>query len=381
MKDKIFKILKIINCFYKYLFYKCYCKIKRINNNDIWLISERGVDARDNGYHFYKYIKANHQDINVKYVISKKSADINKINKEDVIYYGSKEHYILFITAGVLISTHIMGYSPDTSLFWRLDKKGLIKLSGKKVFLQHDVIYNYLKGLQSKDTNLDLFITSAQKEYNFIKKEFDYSDKVLKCTGLPRYDKLINNQKNQILLMPTFRKWLTYEDSFENTEYYEKWNGLLNNQELIEYIEKNDINLYFYPHYEMQKYIDKFVVKSKNIIIASFEKYDVQKLLIESKLLITDYSSIFFDFAYMNKPMIYYQFDLNEFQKNHYQKGYFDYQKNGFGPVCYREADVIAAIKDNNYKKYETRIKNFFKYNDFKNSERVYNEIKGIEGR
>ena len=45
-------------------------------------------------------------------------------------------------------------------------------------------------------------------------------------------------------------------------------------------------------------------------------------------MLITDYSSIFFDFGYLNKPVIYSHFDYNEYRANHFRKGYFDYIKN-----------------------------------------------------
>ena len=47
----------------KYCFYWCYCKIKRIKNEDVWLISERGDEARDNGYALYKYLIEEHNNI------------------------------------------------------------------------------------------------------------------------------------------------------------------------------------------------------------------------------------------------------------------------------------------------------------------------------
>ncbi len=374
MKNKIKKIMKIINCMVKYLYYAFYCKVKKIKNENIWLISERGNDARDNAYHFYKYLKKNHQEIKVRYVMDPSSADYKKIAKEDVVEYNTKEHYILFLTAGKLISTHIMGYSPDASLFWRLDKWNLLKLNGKRIFLQHGITQNYIEIMTSKVAKIDLFICGAEPEYRYILKNFGFSSDVVKYTGFARYDNLKNKEKNQILLMPTFRKWLNYTNDFTETEYFKSWNSLLNDNNLIDYLEKNNINLIFYPHYEIQKYITNFKSKSKNIIIANFKNYDVQQLLIESKLLITDYSSVFFDFAYMRKPVIYYQFDQKEFREKHYQKGYFDYEKMGFGPVCMNEKEVVENItKASNFNK--ERITNFFQYNDTNNCKRIYDEI------
>ena len=62
----------------------------------------------------------------------------------------------------------------------------------------------------------------------------------------------------------------------------------------------------------MQRFLDEFTTCSERIIIADWKKYDVQGLLKESALLITDLSSVFMDFAYMRKPMIYYQFDMGK---------------------------------------------------------------------
>ena len=94
----------------------------------------------------------------------------------------------------------------------------------------------------------------------------------------------------------------------------------------------------------MQKHISLFKSSSDYVVIADFASYDVQDLLKKSKLLITDYSSVFFDFAYMMKPCIYYQFDLKEFTEHHYGRGYFNYEKDGFGRVVSDSETLIEEI-------------------------------------
>ena len=98
--------------------------------------------------------------------------------------------------------------------------------------------------------------------------------------------------------------------------------------------------------------------------------------------MITDYSSVAFDFAYLNKPVIYYQFDLEDYRKKQYREGYFDYEKDGFGPVSFNRKEVLNEIKYyiktdfNSKKKYSNNMKKFFLFRDRKNSERVYRAIK-----
>ena len=376
MKSLIQKLSNIASTFFLYFITLLYVKIFRVDNSDIWLLSERGVDARDNGWHFYNYLKKCHPEIKVKYIIDKKSADIDRIKEEDRVQYRSLKHYIYFLTAGKLISTHIMGYSPEFSLFWRLDKKTLVKTAGKRVMLQHGITKDYIEMMTSKVSKLDTFICGAKPEYDYILQNYGYDESVVKYTGFARFDALKDESKNQILVMPTWRKYLKYENNFKETKYYKAWQSFLNNPELIKYLEKNKTTLIFYPHYEMQKFISDFSVKSKNIVLAKIKDYDVQQLLKESKLLITDYSSVFFDFSYMKKPVIYYQFDQEEYRKGHYENGYYDYEKDGFGPVVKKEQNLVLKITQK--KKLEDHARNRLKYFplcDSNNCKRIFDSI------
>ena len=384
MRDKIKKILKMSIALAKYCYYSSTCRIKRIDNSDVWLISERGVDARDNGFHFYRYIKKNHPEVVVKYVISKDSADRKKIEKKDIIDYGSKKHYVLFKTAGALISTHVMGYSPDMSLFWRMDKEGLLKLNGKKIFLQHGITYSRVQSLDKRNSKIDLIMTAAWPEHKFIKTSYGYTDEEIKCVGFSRYDNLVDRSSSRdkkILIMPTFRKWLNYESDFKNSDYFKKWNGLLRSKSFVKFIDENNIQVYFYPHFEIQKNIKDFRVTSSRIKICKFDDYDVQDLLVKTNILITDYSSVQFDFAYMGKKVLYYQFDIERFYREHYEKGYFDFRKMGFGKVCIKEDELIKNLMNiESDKIFSKRREGFFNYRDSNNSKRVFDEIRKVIG-
>lgn len=386
MKHLIGKLVKVAIVFTRFYVYLFYCTLRRVNHSQVWLISERGTDARDNSLHLFEYIRKNHPNVDIKYVISSSSADYQKVKQlGDVIEYGSPEHYIYLISAGVLISTHIMGYSPDMSLFWRLDKYNLLRLRGKRVFLQHGITKDYIPMMTAGVAKLDLFICGARPEYEYVVKEYGFAPGVVKYTGFPRFDNLVSIKNRQILLMPTFRKWLNYVENFKETEYYERYNNILNSEKLNNLLEEYNYKLVFYPHFEIQKRLKDFHIRNnKNIIIADLKNYDVQALLSSSDLLITDYSSVFFDFGYMRKPIVYYQFDISRYRYGHYSEGYFSYESNGFGPVVYDENKIIEYI-ENQLKngmvvsrKYKERMKDFFQINDRNNSARVYLEITSL---
>lgn len=357
---------------------------------NVWLVCERGVDARDNGFVFYHYLVKEHPEVNSYYIIDKKSADYEKVSKlGKTVQFKSFKHYMLLGVSKYNVSTHVMGFTPDMVIFVWLDKLHLIR--GKKIFLQHGIIKDDMKFNHYPNIRLDIFNTSAKPEYEYIRDTYGHPDGVIQMLGMCRYDNLHdleNRQKNQILLMPTWRTDVVLEcksdSDFMKTHYYQAFQSLLNSERLNHMLEQNNVELIFYPHLEMQKYLETFSTKFDRITIASFKDYDVQELLISSKLLITDYSSVFFDFAYMDKPEIYYQFDEEEYRKGHYQEGYFSYRRDGFGSVVVEESELLDAVESILRRefvieeKYQEKINRFFTLKDQKNCQRTFDAISSL---
>lgn len=354
---------------------------------DIYIVCERGTDARDNGYHMFRYIRENHPDKNVYYIIDKNSADYQKVAQlGQVLQYKSWRHILYFVAARMKISTHIMGYAPGTP--YRFQKiQRYIKIPGKHVFLQHGVIKDDLVGLHADRARMDLFICGAKPEYEFVKSVFGHPQGVVQYTGLARYDNLHGHKTERaILVMPTWRMYLSdlSAEEFMRSEYFLRWNGLLQHPELLDLLRKNDLKLIFYPHYEMQKFVDCFPSANDRVIIANFKEYDVQQLLVSTKLLITDYSSVLFDFAYMKKPCIYYQFDKEAFCSRHYKQGYFDCAEDGFGKVVHAPEALLEEIKHNitadfvPESHYLSRMHAFFELHDDRNCERIYHAVEAL---
>lgn len=342
-----------------------------------WVLIERGDDARDNAYFFYRYLKKNHPEQKVYYIIDKNSPDYYKV-KENAVHFGSIKNYWAVAIADKIISSH--GYTGMPNMTRKLFH--FLRMHEKYYFLQHGVIKDDLPSLHYDQMGVRLFICGAKPEYEYVREEFGYPPGSVQYTGLARYDTLHDvKTKNQILIMPTWRMYITDEKNFLESEYYRQWNRVLTDSGLAEYLEKNDLSAIFYPHYEVQKYLRCFRTASDRIILADFANYDVQTLLKESKLLVTDYSSVFFDFAYMRKPVVYFQFDQHEFFSRHYGRGYFSYQTMGFGPVTeHVETTVEAIIQSAEYgflstDTYRKRMEAFFPLYDQKNCERIYDAV------
>lgn len=357
-------------------------------NKHIWLVGERPWQAQDNGYRFFQYLKENHPEQKVFYVITKDSPKLKAVAEiGDVIYYGSIKHWLMYFGSEALISTHIRKLVPtDNWTFGKLTVKFKQK-NQKLVFLQHGVISADIPALYSEHTRLDLFICGAKPEYDYVKEHFHYKNNEVVYTGLARYDALHDiKTKKQIMIMPTWRTWLSNlsDEDLRNSEYIRMWNLVITDPEFLSAAEDAGYRIIFYPHPEMQAKKDLFVSLSENLIIAGENEYEIQTLLKESALLITDFSSVFFDFAYMRKPMLFFQFDKERHAAEHYHKGYFDYERDGFGRVAYTPRALVDAFREimmegvSLSENYSRRIDRFFPLYDQNNSERIYQEIENL---
>ena len=367
--------------------------VTRLWNPDVWTITERHNQARDNGYIFFRYMREQHPEKKVYYIIDRDADDLKKIEKYgNIIFSNSWRHYFYYVLSKVHISSHTGFGCPDGAVVSRWLKKPLHLFN---VLLPHGVSYGVADFVLGKYGFIDLFICSGKLEYDNVLENYGYTAEQVAYTGFPRLDEWHNIQvkNNQIVLMPTWRMYLVRDPNlvFEDSAYFKAYQNLINNRELQQFLETNQLKLVFYLHHEMQKYAGSFSSDCTCIeIVERDDQYDIQELLKESALLITDYSSVHFDFAYMNKPVIYYQFDKEDFYGKQYQKGLFEVERDGFGPVIDKEEDLVRTIKsfyERKFKmseRYYQRMRAFYQLHDEHNCERVYEtickkmELKGI---
>lgn len=397
MKTKVFLVMRNAGSMSVLLFCLVFSKfvklLKNKNNKKIWLISERPDEARDNGYHFFKYLRTKYPDISAYYVIDRESNDLANIAMFDnVITWGSFKHYQYWCMADCLVSAHVGKCSPEKKISGPLLKIGFI--SPVTVFLQHGVTaINCAEFMLRKHAHYDLLCAAAAPERRFLIDYAEHPEDVVALLGFCRFDALHNLPpvKRQILLMPTWRRWFrdlitdngkeTAMQVFKDSDYFRAFNDLLHSRGLANLLEEKGYQLVFYPHHGTQEYLEAFGRVNERIIIADRYRYDVQQLLKESAVLITDFSSVSFDFAYMGKPIVYYLPDEERYFDEHFQRGFFDFERDGFGPAVRDEEAVIERLQvilENESvmaDSYKRRVDTFFPLQDSNNCERTFNAI------
>ena len=350
----------------------------------IWLFMDRQNNADDNAEHLYKYAISQKDNIQKYFTVSESSNDFKRLSKlPNLLPFYSIKQRIIYLFAEKIISSH-----PDENILNPFFDKNETSYAGlinsDKIFLQHGVTKdNVSSWLHKSDKNLSLITTvsDAEKE-SFMDEGYNYDEKIIKTLGFPRFDNLTKKDtlSKQIVIMPSWREDLyeMTENYIKNSEYFKHINSLINNKELIELCKNHDYKLIFKPHPFVYEFIDMFDT-NEHVMIDKDSTYQV--LFRDSDLLITDYSSVAFDFAYMKKPVIYYQYG-NDYN---FEEGYFKYKTMGFGEVIENENQLTEIVEEylkNNCemkKEYENRVDTFYKYNDKNNCKRVYDAILNLK--
>ncbi len=373
-----------------------YNLVKPLCKKEIWLLSDRINKADDNGEALFEYINKNKLPVDTYFVLRKDSADYFNVKKfGKVVNHLSWKHKFLHLLADRIISA---ATDEDTYNPFRESEKYYhdILVKKQRICLQHGIIKDYISWLNKYSKNLTMLVTSAVPEYKSIMNgKYFYDEKVVKLTGLARYDRLQDKKQKIIAIMPTWRINLvkadnylrtgmdTYDKEFLKSEYFKFYNNLLNNEELLIAANKYGYRIKFMPHPRVIQAIDKFTRNSVVEFCSINTRY--RDIFAESALVVTDYSSVAFDFVYLRKPVIYCQFDKEDFyQKAAYNEGYFDYERDGFGEVEYSldgTVDKIIEYMENGCTlkdKYRERIDTFFAFHDRDNCKRICEAIKEI---
>ncbi len=370
-----------------------YHAIKAIKKHPLWVVSDRASKAGDNGEAFFSYLQQKH-DIRSVFVLTKSSKDRRRLSDiGTVLVKDSFIHKIAVLLSDYIISSHAETevYNP----FYGYDDSYKDILARKRfVFLQHGITKdNVSEWLCRYNKNIYGLVTATTREYeSFMTPAYGYPPDHVWLTGFPRYDRLYRDDCRIVTVMPTWRRYLlsswdretdswSLSPSFMGSAYRAFYTRLLNDQTLLKTARQCGYTIAFCPHPTLQDHIDAFSISPEIKLWGDNPTYT--QIFAQSKLVLTDYSSAVFDFAYLRKPIVYTHFDRDEFfsGKHVYKEGYFDYETDGFGEVCYtydKTVEILCSYIKNDCRLknlYRDRIDAFFKFGDKNNCERLYNRL------
>lgn len=357
----------------------------------IYLIYEKRCQkAQDNGYHLFRYCMENNMqeylDAEIYYVIEKDAVDRKKLDKysSNVLDFMSLKFLCLFMGANLLISpdsrSHAYIWQSQNTLFFQTMKKK------KHVFLGHGVLaFKRLNdSFTAKVMKSVLCTVTSDDEADIVCNELGFSRDKIAVTGYARFDALhdTSGDTRDILIMPTHRSWLfgVERKVFTDSEYYSRYMELLNSDQFIGMLEKYDARAYFYIHPSIMEHTDAFTSKSDRIEVVPYGKYSLDDLMMQCKMLITDYSSVAWDMYYMDKPILFYQYDVDKYMDT--WGSYVDLNNDMPGERADNFAslmDLVEQNMDNGFKvkpEVEKDRQNRFAHLDDQNSFRICEELR-----
>ena len=249
-----------------------------------------------------------------------------------------------------------------------------------------DMDYIDMSGNQDIQKYHDEF-TKNSKDWQYLISQNSYSSEIFKRAfafngemleiGYPRNDILINhNDKDYIdgiktkFNIPKDKKIILYAPTWRDNEYYAKgqykFATEMNFDDMKEGLDDEYVLIVKY-HYLVKENIDW--AKYDDFVIECDADWDIQELYLISDILITDYSSVMFDYAILRRPMLFFAYDLEQYKDN-LRDFYFDMFEEVPGPIVKSTEKLIEEIKKLEVEDYESKYGQ--KYDDFQNK---YNEF------
>lgn len=366
-----------------------------------WLLMDRDVQADDNAEHLYRYILNSRPDIQSYFVLAKDSSDWDRLESEGfrLIEFDSPEHLNALRVARHVISSHADDYVFGGGYGQSYREACRYKFT----FLQHGVIQNDLSRWLNRKA-IDCFIVSSENEYCSLVDDgpYKYTGREAALCGLARHDRLrkLSAAKSErlILIMPTWRLEVVgpvvgagneraKNPNFGKTSYAASWRDLLNSPELKRLADLYDFKIGFFPHANIQPYVGEFSVPDHVEIFDHNPLRSIQELFARAAVVVTDYSSVAFEAAAIERSVLYYQFDREHLNggAHIFRSGYFSYEEDGFGPVCrdltevVRELDTIMARDGRPSDAYLARMLGTFAFRDQNNCERIVDAIEAMD--
>lgn len=207
-----------------------------------------------------------------------------------------------------------------------------------------------------KESTIDMFIIQGKKEKEKLMQAFGLKEEQIKMLGLPRNDELSNvtvekkEEYKKKLNIPKDKKVILYAPTYREFNQDNLLNSVLQNpfdfKKLKEELSDEYIFI-FTAHYEVSKLLN--IPNDDDFIINAFKYPYINDLLIVSDILISDYSSIVFDYSILERPILCFAYDYDIYMK---ERGtYADLNKLFYDGVIRTQEELIQIIKNMDYEK------------------------------
>lgn len=368
---------------------------QREKKRTIWLYYDCKGVYKDNGYYQFSYDFEKKDGVERYYILNNDIESCRELftgeQLSHVVMFGSEEHRLLYCLANKVITAYIEknNYLPfsDSEYAKVMDVAAMPML----VYLQHGVYHAYIPWKYSLDRlQVDKKVISAKFEMTRDLEGHCFTKMYNLPVCMPRHDFMDPGAKpkKKILFAPSWRKylvdmvnkeWVTREDIFLASRFYKETSAFLQDESLIRFLKRRGYVLEFKLHPILMRYAHLYQVDGEAVTMARPAVKEE-----EYAIFITDFSNYVFDFAYLERAIMYFFADYEEFRS-----GMSDYRQcmlsfeDGLGEFADNAKEAVRILKKMIRRggrpapQYAKRMEDMFYYKDNGARQRIYESLSG----
>lgn len=350
-KAKLKQILKNRNALYKLAYYHIFMK-KPLKQNVVMFETFNAKNYSDSPKYIYEYL-AKHYGDQFEFVWALNNRNVK------LPYKGKKVKRFSMAYAYYLAVSKYLVFNVRQPLWYR-KKEGQVFIETwhgtplkRLVFDQEEVTAaspKYKQEFYKQRSDWDYLVSANDFSTETLSRCFMYEGEML-AYGYPRNDILYAENKDEIarsikakLNIPADKKTILYAPTWRDDEYYGKgkykFTLKLDLELLREKLGKEYVIL-LRTHQYIADALDTTGLEGFAYNVSKYD--DISELYLISDICITDYSSVFFDYANLRRPVLFYTYDIEKY-KNQLRGFYIDMNSEVPGPLLYTSEEVVDAI-------------------------------------
>ena len=342
------------------VFYKLFCHVFGYKKN--YIVFESSLFRNYTGNPRYIYEEMVAQSLDEKSEIFWILKDVNSARldlipgKFTAIQYKTFKFFKIFSSAAFIVSDSRLPkylYKNKKSKYiqtWHGTPLKKLALDMKTIDMGgSNDIETYHKNFKKSSSMWDYFISQNAFSSETFKRCFAYDGEMLEI-GYPRNDKLLNTTPSEVyelkrkMGLPLNKKIILYAPTWRDNQFYKqgeyKFASTMDFDLLREKLCDDYVMIVKY-HYLIKDSVDWS--QYEGFVYQYDEECDIADLYLVSDMLITDYSSVMFDYSVLNRPMIFFAYDIDEYM-NDLRGFYFDFKAEAPGPIVMDNEALVEAI-------------------------------------
>lgn len=355
--------------------YQLLDKEESVDSNTIVFESFGGKNYSDSPKYIYEYMQKNYPKLNYIWVFNNPDKNVIIGNAEKV-KKGSKEYYDAYSKAKFWVTNARLPLylnKKENQIYiqtWHGTPLKRLANDMKVVRMPGTTTANYKKNFYAETSRWDYLVSPNRYSTNIFKTAFWMDEERTWEIGYPRNDLLVNrsndqeyiNQIKKDLNLPEDKKVIMYAPTWRDDEFVKKGQYLFDLKINLENLQKElgeNYVILLRMHYLIANALDLNGYEDFAIDVSNYS--DISELYLISDALITDYSSVMFDFGILKRPQYFFAYDIEKYDKG-LRGFYMDYMNDLPGEIITDEFKLAEELKniDEHKEKYKEKIEKFY---------------------